>query len=277
MFKSRKSQIILAAVIAMGCIGIMAGAALTYAFLRPPEEASAPISSIPIEITTENATEDTAEPTGELVDAPTDSQETSAENDEQPTQEQQEEGTGSAKQGVIIFEIVPTESAARFTINEILGGQPNTVVGSTDQVAGQIIINLGNPSASQVGTILVNARTLLTGKGNRDKAIKNQILLTNTYELITFTPTAVSGWPEQALVGETINLVIVGNLTLLDVTREVVFTMTVVAVSETRLEGIGSTTILYAEYGITIPEVPSVTSVEDEVLLEIEFVAVALE
>jgi len=72
-------------------------------------------------------------------------------------------------------------------------------------------------------------------------------------------------------------LEIVGNLTLLDVTREVSFSVTVVAISETRLEGRGSTAILYADYGITIPDVPSVTSVDEDVLLEIEFVAVAVE
>ena len=144
-------------------------------------------------------------------------------------------------------------------------------------MAGQISIDFANPSASQVGTILINARTLTTGTGNRDRAIKNQILETNTYEFITFTPTSISGWPEAAVVGETIHLEIVGELTIRDVTHETTFFMTVVAVSETRLEGRGTTTIARGDYNLVIPNVPSVADVDEEVLLEIEFVAVAVE
>lgn len=254
MLKSRKSQIIFALVAVLGIMGIVVGVVLAYAFLRAPEEASEPISSIPIDNSAGSSGEATV-----------------------PAEDSTGDDGSPSSRGVVLFEIVQAESEARFTINEILGGQPNIVVGSTDQVAGQISIDLDNPSASQIGTIQINARTLLTGKGNRDRALKNQILQTNTYEFITFSPTAISGWPDAAVVGETMQLQIVGNLTLLDVTRDVTFAMTVVAVSETRLEGIGSVSILYADYGITIPKVASVTGVDDDVLIEIDFVAVAVE
>lgn len=260
MLNSRKSQIILAVVVVLGLLGIVVGGFLAYTFLRTPEEASEPISSIPLENPTNSADGVTE------ADGSTDA-ESGPESD----------GDASAVTGVVLFEIVQAESEARFTINEILGGKPNTVVGSTDQVAGQISIDFGNPSASQVGIIQINARTLLTDKGNRNRAIKNQILETNTYEFITFTPTAINGWPDAPVIGETMQLEIVGNLTLLDVTREVTFALTVVAVSETRLEGRGSVTIFYADYGITIPVVPSVTGVDDDLLLEIEFVALAVD
>lgn len=260
MLKNRTVQVIAV----LGFIGVVIAAGLAYAFLRAPEEASAPISSIPIE--------DVTDPT----DEPNDPPETSEDVDE-PTQETQEDGKSSFSEGVVIFEIVPAESEARFTLGEILRGQDNTVVGSTDQVAGQISIDFGDPSASQVGTIQVNARTLATDNNFRDRAIKNQILDTNTYEFITFTPTSISGWPQAAVIGELIELEIVGELTIRDVTMEVTFTVTVVAVSETRLEGSGATIVAYADYGITIPDVAAVASVDDEVLLEIEFVAIAME
>ena len=43
MLKSRSTQI----VVVLGLIGVLLVAALVYGFLRPPEEASAPISSLP--------------------------------------------------------------------------------------------------------------------------------------------------------------------------------------------------------------------------------------
>jgi len=57
------------------------------------------------------------------------------------------------------------------------------------------------------------------------------------------------------------------------VTREVTFDVTLTPVSETRLEGTATSTIRYADFGLSIPRVPSVASVADEVRLEIDFVA----
>lgn len=250
MLKNRKMQFIAV----LGVLGLVAAAALAYSFLRPPEETSEPISSIPID--------DAADPTSEAAE---------------PNEDSGDDEDSSQMGGVVLFEIVPAESVVRFTLGEVLRGQANTVVGSTDQVAGEISIDLGNPAASQVGTILVNARTFTTDSVNRDRAIKNQILDTNDYEFLTFVPTSVSGWPQEAVVGYTFELEIVGDLTIKDVTLEVTFLMTLVAVSETRLEGVGFTTIKRGDYNLTIPDVPAVASVDEEVLLEIEFVAVAVD
>jgi polyisoprenoid-binding protein YceI len=58
------------------------------------------------------------------------------------------------------------------------------------------------------------------------------------------------------------------------VTKQVTFDVTTSAASESRLTGTATTTIAYADYGITIPQVRQVASVEDQVRLELEFVAV---
>lgn len=247
MLKNRTTQL----VVVLGLIAAVVGIGLAYSYLKPTEEASEPISSIPID---ENV----------------DTNEAAEQNDDGSEDSEQSGGT-------VKFEIIQSESTARFTLGEILRGADNDVVGVTDQVAGEIIINFDDPSASQIGTILVNARTLATDSSFRDRAIKNRILITNTYEFITFTPTSVTGWPDAAVVGDTIGLEIIGDLTILDTTLEVTFVVTIVAVSETRMEGSGSTVVKWVDYGITIPEVQAVTQVDDEVLLEIEFVAEAVE
>jgi hypothetical protein len=51
--------------------------------------------------------------------------------------------------------------------------------------------------------------------------------------------------------------------------------MTVQASSDARLEGTATATIAYADYGISIPQVPQVASVADQVRLELDFVAAA--
>jgi polyisoprenoid-binding protein YceI len=126
-----------------------------------------------------------------------------------------------------------------------------------------------------IGPILVNARTLTTDNDFRNRAIKNRILNTNDYEFVTFAPTELVGLPDSVSVGESFAFQIVGDLTVRDATREVTFDAAVTPISETELEGTATTMILYADFGLSIPDAPAVASVEDEVRLEIDFVAVA--
>jgi polyisoprenoid-binding protein YceI len=143
----------------------------------------------------------------------------------------------------------------------------------TDQVAGQIAVNANSPAGTQIGVIQINARTLSTDSDMRNRAIKNSILDTNDYEYVTFTPVELVGLPDAVTIGEPFTFQIVGDLTVRDVTQQVTFAVELTPVSERELNGSASTTIRYADFGIAIPQVPSVTGVEEEVTLEIDFVA----
>jgi polyisoprenoid-binding protein YceI len=223
-------------------IGIVAIGGLVYSFLKAPEAASAPIEAIPIskeaEILSSNNTDES-------------------------------QGNESKK----IFLIVQEESEARFLIDEVLRGAPKTVVGTTDQVSGQIQIDVNDPASAQIGTILINARTLTTDNDFRNRAIKNRILETDNYEFITFNPTTLNSLPDQINVGETYIIETVGDLTIKDVTKEVTFITTITIVSESKLQGFAQATILFSDFGIIIPDAPAVSSVADEVILEIESLA----
>ena len=155
----------------------------------------------------------------------------------------------------------------------MLRGSPFTVIGTTDQVAGQIAVNFAQPNASQVGPIRINARTLVTDDEQRNRALKNLILATNQYEYITFAPKAITGLPQSIKVGEAYTFQIVGDLTIRNATREVTFDVTLTSLSESRLQGSASTTIRYADWGVSIPQVPFVASVSDQVRLELDFIA----
>jgi len=51
--------------------------------------------------------------------------------------------------------------------------------------------------------------------------------------------------------------------------------MSVTAVDDATLQGAGTATIRYADFGISIPSVPFVAGVQDDVRLEIDFTAEA--
>lgn len=173
------------------------------------------------------------------------------------------------------FRIDPNRSEVSFTLTELLMGNPTTVVGVSNAVTGDVTVNLRDYALTAIGPITIQAETLTTDNNFRNRAIRNFILQTGQHPTITFTPTAIEGLPDSAAVGNTLNLTVAGDLTIRTTTQPVSFALTVTPLSETELEGIATTTVLRGDFDLQIPEVPSVADVSDEVVLQINFVAVA--
>ena len=176
------------------------------------------------------------------------------------------------------FQIMPAESQATFTLEEDLRGARTTVVGATSEVAGTIMVNLDNPTASTIGAIVINARTLETDNSFRNRALRSSILKSaqDAYEFITFEPQALSNFSAESVsVGETLTFDVTGSLTIADVTQDLTFKADVTLESETRISGRATANVLHADYNLVIPEVPSVANITDDVDLAIHFVAVA--
>ena len=177
------------------------------------------------------------------------------------------------------FSIIPEESQVLFLLDEDLMGSRNTVIGTTDQVAGNIFVNFENPAESMVGPIEINLRTLTTDNEFRNRALRDQILESNRdeYEFTTFTPTAISGMPETVEVGDTFRFTLTGDLPIRAVTNSLDWEVEVTVVSDARIEGRARTTITRTQYDLIIPTVPTVANVEEDIDLAIEFVAEAAE
>jgi polyisoprenoid-binding protein YceI len=234
--------------------------------LRPPEEASGTLEVIPLEQPTETTPEQNTAPAEVAEATPTQVVETQVES---PTAPAVEEGAG----GILIYQILPGSSQVRFELDEDLRGNRITVVGTTDQVAGELALNFSDLASTQVGTFQINARTLLTDNSFRNRAIQNEILDTGSYEFVTFTPTAINGLPESAAPGTEVTFTIDGNLTIRSITQPVTFTITAQAISDTEIRGTAHTTIQRADFELNIPSVRDVANVEEEVELYIDFVA----
>jgi polyisoprenoid-binding protein YceI len=235
--------------------------------LQEPEAASGTIEAIPLETQSAGVVEAT-EPAIEA--APTEVIETTAAPTAEPTAEPPTETPAAV---AAVFTIDSAASQVRFQLDEDLRGERKTVVGSTDQIAGQLSVNLVDLSQTQVGVIQINARTLTTDNNFRNRAIQNEILDTGAFEFITFTPTGIEGLPPAATVGEAISFTLVGDLTIRDVTLPATFIVEAAAVSETRIVGTATAVVNRADFGLQIPSVPNVANVEEEVELYIDFTA----
>ena len=207
-------------------------------------------------------------PTTELTAPPIAAPSTSTTTDDsQPVETPSTDETPGAPS---TFTIASSESIVSFTLQEELRGVDTTVVGSTDQVAGEILVDFGDPSASVLGDVVINARTLETESSNRTRTVRGAILDTDTFEFITFSPTSVDGLPTEPT--DSFTFTVTGDLTIRDVTRSVTFDVAVSG-SEERLEGTASAVVNRNDFDLVIPSVPFVANVSEDVTLTIDFVA----
>jgi len=229
----------------IGTLAAFGMASLSYIFFREP---AAPSAVEPVAIVDEGGDQD---------------------NGSQP-----EVGSDAVSTSALpAFEIDSSKSEVRFTLHELLGGEPTTVVGTTNLVSGTLYLSVDAPLDALIGEISVNARGFATDNDFRNRAIHNAILETGRYEYIDFVPTAIVGLPDAFVLGDAVTLEVSGMLTIKNVSREVVFSAKVTPVSETELSGHAETTISYSDYDVFVPSAPRVANVDQEVLLEIDFVA----
>jgi polyisoprenoid-binding protein YceI len=188
-----------------------------------------------------------------------------------------ESGGEAASDGALILRFVNGGTQARFLIDEVLLGQDKTVVGVTSLVEGELTVDPGDLASVQLGEVRIDARGFTTDDDRRTNRLRNDILRSaqDAYRYITFTPTSIEGLPASAAPGDSLSFQVTGDLKILDTTQPVTFAMNVTAVDSTTVQGGGTATIRYADFGINIPRVPMVASVEDEVILEIDFTAQA--
>lgn len=177
-----------------------------------------------------------------------------------------------AAAGQQIFSLRQPDTQARFTLYEELRGQPKDVVGSTDQVTGQVALDLADLSAAQIGPVQVNARSLVTDSENRNRMMRNFILNTDTYEWITFNPTQVSGLSGSAAPGQAVTFQVAGDLTIRDITQPVTFEVNAQLGDDGLVRGSATTTVERSDYNLAIPSVPGVANVGQTVTLTIDFV-----
>lgn len=179
----------------------------------------------------------------------------------------------------VLLRIDPEQSEASFRIDETLLGKPKTVIGTTRQVAGEMLIDVDNPANSQVGLIRINVRTLTTDNEFRNRALRGQILEADQdeYEFADFIVTNITGLPDYITIGETMDIQITGDLVVHGVRQSIVFDATITMNSEAELQGIASATVRHTDFDITIPEASGVADVSDVLQLTIDFMAVAIQ
>jgi polyisoprenoid-binding protein YceI len=257
-------------VVVLAAIAIVAGIWLYNWVLGDTEEASGPINATPVVL--ETAAPTSIPPTATTASLPTAAEPTVSAD---PTLPAASEAPASAPAtNLVVYKISQEESQVLFNIFEELRGAPKDVIGVSNQVAGEIAVDLNDLSTAKAGVFQINARTLVTDDDRRNQAIRNRILNTDQYEFITFTPTQITGLSGSAVPGQTFTFQIAGDLTIRDITKPVVFEVTGQLESPERLTGTAKTVIQREDFALVVPDLPFIANVSPQVALQIDMVLV---
>ncbi len=155
-----------------------------------------------------------------------------------------------------------TPSFVGYRVQEVLVGGTieQTATGRTGDVTGTFAIT-GN-RVEEV-SVTANLQTLTSDKSQRDNAIKDRGLETNTFPEATFELAEPIELPEEPVPGETVPVTAVGDFTLHGVTKRVEIAI------EGRWDGeliqaVGTLHVVFGDYGIEAPTSPAVASIRDE-------------
>jgi len=161
---------------------------------------------------------------------------------------------------------------ARFLVTEQLAGfdLPNDAIGATSDITGQIVLAADGTVVSDESKFVVNLSTLKSDSSMRDGFIQRNTLQTSTYPNAEFVVTEVVGLASPLPTSGAVAFQLVGELTVHGVTRTTTWEVTAEIV-EQELIGAARTNFTFGDFGLTIPKVGRVLSIEDNIRLEYEF------
>ena len=172
-------------------------------------------------------------------------------------------------EGAVDLQVEPAVSFAGFRVNEVLAGGIGdfTAVGRTPDVTGSIELT---DTALVAVTVEVTMSTLRTDNGSRDGQVR-RALNTNEFPVATFTLTEPLDLPAGMAEGEALSGSAHGDLTIKGVTNRATFDLQVQLVGDT-IVAVGSSEVVFSDYGVTAPTAPVVVSVEDHGIMEFQLI-----
>ena len=246
---------------------------------EPPAAPAAPATSAPVVATQAPPAAAAAAPTvaaptagpttapaAALTVAPTEAMTATEAPTEAPAQEP------AAPDGATVFTL-SEGTIARYKVEEVLANTGFKIAtGETTDVAGSIAFDAEGLVVADGSRIAVQAATLRTDSNRRDGYVRNRTLLTDTWPEVVFQPTSVDGLPASiADASGPAEFTITGDLTVKDQTREVTWDAMAEFPGDGTVTGFASVMFTFEDFGIDKPRVAIVVSVEDEILLELDF------
>ena len=212
----------------------------------PPTNTPAPPAQAPAEATT------APEPTGTTVP---------------PTEAPVSSGAGET-----VFTLAEG-AIARYKVEEVLASAGFKIAtGETADVLGTVVFAADGSVIADESRIAVQAATLRTDSDRRDGYVRRSTLETDTWPEVVFVPKSFDGLPAPISdASGAAEFTITGDLTVRDQTREVTWDADAEFAGDGTVTGSASVEFTFDDFGMDKPRVAIVVSVEDTILLELDF------
>ncbi len=143
------------------------------------------------------------------------------------------------------FAVDPATSRVEFFVKDNRGGFP----GVAPDVQARAVVREEEGTFAADIVARIDARSITTGSGLRDSQMRREFLITDRYPEIAFRGTVT---PVEPVTQLSFRAAVTGQLTIKDVTRQVVFPVRVTALRDSYLIE-GTATIRLTDFAIPIP------------------------
>ncbi len=180
-------------------------------------------------------------------------------------------GSASLPAGVHQFVIDPSQSSAKYVVQETLRGLDTNAVGTTSAISGSIYLTDSGLYKDLPSKFTVDLSTLKSDESMRDNFIKQNTLQTSKYPNAVFTIESVEGFPSSYTENEQVQLTLNGMLSVHGVDKPVSWTVLARQAGDT-LTATADTDINFTDFGMSPPNV-QIAKAKDGIHLQIVLVA----
>ena len=172
---------------------------------------------------------------------------------------------------------ITSGSTAEYRVREQLArlSFPNDAVGTTDSLSGRLVIG-PNGVVAGGGKLTVDLRDLKSDSGRRDAFLRENTLHTSRFPLAELVPKRQEGLPSPLPASGTVSFTLIGDMTIHGVTSELAWDVTA-SLTPTAVTAQATTRFPFARFGLTIPKVLGLLSVEDDIKLVLNLKATRVE
>jgi polyisoprenoid-binding protein YceI len=168
--------------------------------------------------------------------------------------------------------LIPEQSEARYRVTEQLAGFdfPNDAVGATREVTGTLVLGADGAIVAGESEFRVQVGSLTTDNERRDRYVRGRTLEADQYPEAVLKPRRFLDLPAPLPRSGEVSFSLEADLTLHGQTRSTVWEVSAEFGSST-VTGLATTSFPFSTFGLSIPQVARVLSVEDNIRLELEF------
>ena len=164
--------------------------------------------------------------------------------------------------------------AAYFADEQFAGlSVPSTAKGATTDVSGAIHLGPDGLDPGVDSVIVVNLTNLRSDESRRDNRVNGALQIGQFPEAV-FTAERIEGWPGEIPEGEDVTLQLVGTMDLKGVQRELTWDVVARRQGDV-ISALATTNFLYADFEIPLLNIAGFVSVDNDVTLQMQIIAVA--